>query len=220
MTSRLTQSDREDALSEDELTSAWDAGTAIADQHVDEGAQLLIVGDMGIANTTPIAAVLSSITGIEPVALIGRGTGIDDLAWMRKAEAIRDAVHRSAESAGDPLELLRRCGGADIVAATAFMLQAAVRRTPILIDGVISAVCGLVAARIEPGAQQWWVAGHRSTEPAQTRALAELKLEPILELDMRLGEGTGALTALPVLQAAIAMLAEMATFDEAGVSDR
>lgn len=212
--------DREDALSADELAKAWAAGEAIADQQIDEGADLLIVGDMGIGNTTPATALLSALTGIEPTALIGRGTGIDDFAWMRKAEAIRDAVHRSAELAGEPKELLGRCGGADLVAATAFLVRTAQRRTPVLIDGIISSVCALFAARLQPGAEEWWLAGHRSTEPSQSRALRELGLTPVLDLGLRLGEGTGALTALPVLQAAIATLAEMATFGDAGVSDR
>ena len=212
--------DREDALSPEELKGAWQAGIAIADAQIDEGADLLIVGDMGIGNTTPVTALLSALTGIEPVALIGRGTGVDDAGWMRKAEAIRDAVHRGSDAAGDPQELLRRCGGADLVAVTSFMIRAAERRTPIVLDGIVSAVCGLFAARIAPGVQAWWIAGHRSTEPSQTTALAELGLEPIIELGMRLGEGTGALTALPLIQAAIATLGEMATFGDAGVSDR
>ena len=209
----------EDALSLDEAVAAFDAGRAIADDEVDSGADLLIAGDMGIGNTTAATTLIAALTGSEPVAVVGRGTGIDDAGWARKTAAIRDALARSRGVASDPLGLLRVCGGADLAAMAGFLVQAAVRRTPVLLDGVVVTAAALAADRLAPGARSWWQAGHRSTEPAHTLALQRLQLEPIVDLGLRLGEGTGAAVALPVLRAAIATLASMATFDEANVSD-
>ena len=211
--------DREDALSADETRQAFSSGTDIADEEIDAGADLLVCGDMGIGNTTPAAAIVAALTGAEPVEVIGRGTGIDDDAWMRKLSAIRDALHR-VRGRTAPLTLLQVAGGADIAAMTGFLAQAAVRRTPVLLDGVVPTTAALVAREITPPAVQWWLASHRSTEPAHALALSRLGLEPVLDLGLRLGEGTGALVALPVLDAAIRTLGEMSTFAEAGVSDR
>jgi nicotinate-nucleotide--dimethylbenzimidazole phosphoribosyltransferase len=210
---------REDALTPDEVVAALDAGRGIADEEVDAGADLLIAGDMGIGNTTPAATLVAALTDEEPVAVVGRGTGIDDAGWMRKTAAIRDALHRTRRLSADPVALLRICGGADLAAMTGFLAQAAVRRTPVLLDGVVVTAAALAAERLAPGARQWWQAGHRSVEPAHTLALRSLDLEPIVALGMRLGEGSGALVALPVLRAAVATLADMATFEEAGISE-
>jgi len=212
--------DREDALTDAEARAAYDRGAAVADEEVDGGADLLIAGDMGIGNTTPSAVIVASLTGTEPVLAVGRGTGIDDEGWMRKTAAVRDAMRRVrvADAAIDPLRLLAVAGGADLAAITGFLVQAAVRRTPVVLDGVVSCACALVGDRIAPGLAAWQVAGHASTEPAQALALAALQHEPLLDLRMRLGEGTGALLAVPLLRAAAATLAEMATFDGAGVS--
>ena len=210
----------EDALSAEEAQAAVEAGRRIADDEVDSGADLLIAGDMGIGNTTPATTLIAAITGTEPVAVVGRGTGIDDPGWIRKTAAIRDALYRARDVITDPVGLLRVCGGADLAAMAGFCAQAAVRRTPLLLDGVVVTAAALVADRMAPGARSWWQAGHRSTEPAHALALQHLELEPILDMRMRLGEGTGAALALPVVRAAVAALASMATFDEAGVSDR
>lgn len=208
----------EDALTADEVLAAVQAGRAIADEEVDGGADLLIAGDMGIGNTTPATTLIAALTGSEPVAVVGRGTGIDDDGWARKTSAIRDALYRARSVVADPLGLLRVCGGADLAAMAGFLAQAAVRRTPVLLDGVVVTAAALVADELAPGARAWWRAGHRSTEPAHTLALQRLDLEPILDLGMRLGEGSGAAVALPVLRAAVATLAAMATFDQAGIS--
>jgi nicotinate-nucleotide--dimethylbenzimidazole phosphoribosyltransferase len=208
----------EDALSREEAVAAVEAGRRIADDEVDAGADLLIAGDMGIGNTTPAAVLVAALTGAEPVAIVGRGTGIDDAAWMRKTAAVRDALFRARALTGDPMALLRCCGGADLAAMAGFCAQAAVRRTPLLLDGSVVTSAALVADRLAPGARQWWRAGHRSTEPAHTLALTQLGLEPIVDLGMRLGEGSGAVVALPIVRAAVATLASMATFDEAAVS--
>jgi nicotinate-nucleotide--dimethylbenzimidazole phosphoribosyltransferase len=211
--------DREDALSEDEVRAAIAAGRVIADEEVDSGADLLIAGEMGIGNTTPATVLIAALTDTEPVAAVGRGTGIDDAAWCRKTAAVRDALRRARPVLADPVALLRVAGGADFAAMAAFLAQAAVRRTPVVIDGVVVTAAALVAERLAPGAGDWWIASHRSPEPAHSLALKHLRLEPpLLEFEMRLGEGSGALTALPLVHAAVATLAEMATFGDAGVS--
>ncbi|MGV0697273.1 nicotinate-nucleotide--dimethylbenzimidazole phosphoribosyltransferase [Mycolicibacter sinensis] len=207
----------EDALSHEETLAAVTAGRRIADAEVDAGAELLIPGDMGIGNTTVAATLIAAVTGAEPVVAVGPGTGIDDAGWARKTSVVRDALFR-ARGVSDPWGLLRCCGGADLAALAGFCAQAAVRRTPVLLDGLASTAAALVAERLAPGARAWWQAGHRSPEPAHALACAALELEPILDLRMRLGEGTGAAVALPVLRAAVAALASMSTFAEAGVS--
>ncbi|MCV7385227.1 nicotinate-nucleotide--dimethylbenzimidazole phosphoribosyltransferase [Mycolicibacter longobardus] len=208
----------EDALSAEETIAAVEAGRRIADHEVDTGADLLIPGDMGIGNTTVATTLVAALTGAEPAEAVGHGTGIDDAGWARKTAVVRDALFRSRTQHTDPLGLLRCCGGADLAALAGFCAQAAVRRTPVLLDGLASTAAALVAERLAPGARAWWQAGHRSPEPAHALACAALGLEPILDLRMRLGEGSGAAVALPVLQAAVAALASMSTFDEAGVS--
>lgn len=212
--------DREDALTLDEAEQAFALGVRIADEEVDGGADLLIPGDMGIGNTTPAAVIVGLLAGVAPAEVVGRGTGIDDVTWMRKTAAVRDAMRRGRPFKGNPIGLLATVGGADIAAMTGFLVGAAARRTPVLLDGVVSSAAALVAHRIAFRSKEWWLAGHRSTEPAQRAALERLGLDPVVDYGLRLGEGTGALIALPVLSAAGATLREMATFGEAGVSDR
>lgn len=209
----------QDALTDAETAAAIAAGRSIADEEVDAGADLLIAGDMGIGNTTPAAVLVAALTNAEPVAVVGFGSGIDDAGWGRKTAAIRDALFRTKPVLPDPVALLRSCGGADLAALAGFCAQAAVRRTPLLLDGLAVTAAALVAERLAPGARHWWQAGHRSTEPGHSLALAALELEPLVDLRMRLGEGSGAALALPVLRAAVATLASMATFAEAGVSN-
>lgn len=208
----------EDALSAEEAVAAVQTGRQIADEEVDAGADLLIAGDMGIGNTTAATTLVAAITSTEPVLAVGRGTGIDDAAWARKTAAVRDALYRSRATHSDPMRLLAACGGADIAAMAGFLAQAALRRTPVLLDGLVTTAAALLADQLAPGARLWWQAGHRSPEPSHTLALTHLRLEPIIDLGLRLGEGTGAAVALPVLRAAIATLASMATFGDAGVS--
>ncbi|BBZ52128.1 nicotinate-nucleotide--dimethylbenzimidazole phosphoribosyltransferase [Mycobacterium heidelbergense] len=207
-----------DALTHDETVAAIAAGRAIADEEVDAGADLLIAGDMGIGNTTPATVLVAALTNAEPVAVVGFGTGIDDAGWARKTAAVRDALFRARPVSHDPVGLLRCCGGADLAAMAGFCAQAAVRHTPLLLDGMAVTAAAVVAERLAPGARHWWQAGHRSTEPGHALALAALELDPILDLRMRLGEGTGAAVALPVLRAAVSALSSMATFTEAGVA--
>ncbi len=210
----------QDALTDQQTFDAIDAGRQIADQEVDAGADLLIAGDMGIGNTTAATVLVAALTGIEPVAAVGYGTGIDDAGWARKTAVVRDALFRAQPVSSDPVALLRCCGGADLAGIAGFCAQAAVRRTPLLLDGITVTAAALVADHLAPGARLWWQAGHLSTEPAHALALAQLGLDPILDLRMRLGEGTGAALALPVLRAAVAALSSMASFAAAHVSNR
>lgn len=212
--------DLEDALTDEQVRAAIEAGIAIADEEIDAGADLLIAGDMGIGNTTPAAVLISLLTDTEPIKVVGRGTGIDDDAWIRKAAAVRDARLRGAAFRNDAIGLLRTVGGADFAAMTGFFLQAANRRVPVVLDGVVVTAAALVAQLANPRVSHWLAAGHRSVEPAHTIALDALGLSPIVDLDMRLGEASGALVALPVLRAAVRTLGEMATFDEAAVSNK
>ncbi|MFD6355086.1 nicotinate-nucleotide--dimethylbenzimidazole phosphoribosyltransferase [Nocardia tengchongensis] len=210
--------DREDALSEAEVQAALAAGATIADEEIDSGADLLIAGDMGIGNTTPATVLIAAVTDTEPVVAVGRGTGVDDAGWIRKTAAIRDAMWRARPVVKDPVALLRTASGADLAAMAGFLARAAARRTPVILDGVVVTAAAVVADQLAPGARAWWVAGHRSSEPSHTIALKRLDLEPLVDMSMRLGEGSGAVAALPLLRAAVATLGEMATFAEAGVS--
>ncbi len=209
--------DTENALTGEEALAAFRAGMAVADEEIDAGTDLLVTGDLGIGNTTPAAALTALLTSSDAVSVTGRGSGIDDAGWMRKCAAVRDAIRRGRPSLGEPLALLATVGGADFAAMTGLLLQAAARRTPVLLDGVVSGACALLAHRLAFRASDWWLAGHRCTEPAHGIALDRLSLTPVLDQRMNLGEGTGALLALPLLRAAGAVLAEVATLEEAGV---
>lgn len=210
--------DRTDALTDAQVAAALQAGSDAADDEIDAGADLLIAGDMGIGNTTSAAALVARLCGVEPAGVVGRGTGIDDDTWMRKVSAVRDALFRTRDDLPDPVLALQRLGGADIAAMSGFLARAAQRRTPVILDGVIPATAALAAERRQPGSTAWWWAGHRSTEPAQQRALQELQLQPLLDLGLRLGEGTGAVLALGLVRAAVAIMHEMATFEAADVA--
>ena len=210
--------DREDAMTLDEAERAFAAGVEIADAEIDADADLLIVGDMGIGNTTSAAAIVALLGPADVVTVVGRGTGIDDETWMRKCAAVRDAMRRGKELKASPLELTAAIGGPDIAAMVGVLLRCAQRRTPVVLDGTVPTAAALIAHRAAYRAREWWQAGHRSTEPAHTTALGRLDLIPLLELDMRLGEGTGALLALPLIAASAAALGEMLTFAEAGVA--
>jgi nicotinate-nucleotide--dimethylbenzimidazole phosphoribosyltransferase len=212
--------DREDAMTLTEAEAALALGRALADEEIDAGADVLIAGDMGIGNTTPAATLVGLLTAHDAGAVTGRGTGIDTAALERKTAAVASAMARGIDTLGHPAALLACVSSPDIAAMTGFLARAAERGVPLVLDGVVSCAAALVAERIAPGARAWWIAGHRSTEPAATLALATLSLVPLVDLDLRLGEGTGALLALPLLASAALTLGEMATFESAGVSDR
>lgn len=206
----------EDALTPEQTRQALDAGAMIAREEIRSGAQLLISGDMGIGNTTPAAALIAAGLGIPASEVVGRGTGIDDNALAHKTDVIDTALRRAGARIFDPIDTLTALGSADLAATTGYLLAAAQDGVPVLLDGLMGVACALTADRIEPGASAWYAAGHRSTEPAQSLALAKMGLEPLLDLGMRLGEGSGAVAAVPVVRSASALLREVALLSELG----
>jgi nicotinate-nucleotide--dimethylbenzimidazole phosphoribosyltransferase len=210
---------REPAMGVAEARQALDVGAAVAARLVDDGAACLVTGDMGIGNTTPSAALVAAFAGRGAEEVTGRGTGIDDPTLSRKVAAVDAAVARTGTQ-DDPVAVLASLGGLEIAALTGFVVGGAAARVPVVVDGVIAGAALLTAAQLVPGAVHFCLAGHRSTEPAARVILDTLGLEPILDLELRLGEGTGACLALPVLEAAARILSEMATFDAAGVTDK
>ncbi|MCA2216766.1 nicotinate-nucleotide--dimethylbenzimidazole phosphoribosyltransferase [Jidongwangia harbinensis] len=208
------------AMTPEEARTALETGISVAGALVDGGAACLLTGDMGIANTTPAAALIAAFTGADPAEVTGRGTGIDDPTYARKIEVVTRALARHRPDPAEPLAALAAVGGLEHAALAGFMLGAAARRVPVVLDGVIAASAALVAAAFAPDSVDAMVAGHRSVEPGAGVALARLGLTPMLDLGMRLGEGSGAVLALPVVAGAVRVLHEVATFDAAGVSEK
>ncbi|GAA1886245.1 nicotinate-nucleotide--dimethylbenzimidazole phosphoribosyltransferase [Streptantibioticus ferralitis] len=206
--------DVENALTEAEAEQAFRAGMAIADEEADSGTDLVVLGDLSVGGTTSAGVLVGALCGTDASVVTGRGSGIDDLAWMRKCAAIRDALRRARPVLGDQLKLLAAVGGADLAAATGFLLQCAVRKLPVVLDGVVSAACALSAQRVAFRAPDWWLAGQSSGEPGQAKALDRLSIEPLLDHGVRLGEGTGALLAVPLLKAAAALATELSNQPE------
>jgi nicotinate-nucleotide--dimethylbenzimidazole phosphoribosyltransferase len=209
----------EAAMTRDDATAALDVGAAIAAQLVRDGARALVTGDMGIGNTTASAALIAAYTGRTAADVTGRGTGIDDEMLAHKIAVVRDALARTPADE-DALGVLASLGGYEIAAIAGFIVGGAAARVPVVVDGVIAAAAALAATALCPDALGFCMAGHRSSEPGSRIALDHLGLEPVLDLELRLGEGTGACLALPVVQAAAKILNEMATFDSAGVSEK
>ncbi len=208
----------EAAMTRDEAARALLAGAKLAGELLDAGADLLLTGDMGIANTTPAACLTAAFTGRPAAAVTGRGTGIDDATLRRKIAVIEGALTLHSPDPADPLGVLAAVGGLEHAALAGVCLAGAAQRVPVLLDGVSANAAALVACALAPAAIGYLVAGHRSTEPAASAALQHLGLDPLLNLDLRLGEGTGALLATPIVRGAAAVLAEMATFDDAGIA--
>ncbi|MGZ4650902.1 MAG: nicotinate-nucleotide--dimethylbenzimidazole phosphoribosyltransferase [Kineosporiaceae bacterium] len=214
----------EPAMTRAEALAAVGAGVEVAQRLVDESADVLLTGDMGIANTTASAALVAAFTGASPDEVTGRGTGVDDATLGRKIDAVRRALDRSgltpSNAAADPVGALAAVGGLEHAALAGFVLAGSARRVPVILDGVIAGAAALVAHALAPASIDACLAGHRSAEPGHAHALRALGLRPLVELDLRLGEGTGAVLALPLVQAAAAALRDMATFDAAGVVDK
>lgn len=209
------------AMALDEARRALDVGAAVAAELVAGGARCLVTGDMGIANTTPAAALIATLTDRPAASVTGRGTGIDDALLMRKTALVAAAAARARYQHGDdPLAVLAEVGGLEHAALVGFITAGAALQVPVVVDGVIAGASLLVAARLTPGVDHGVVAGHRSAEPGASAVLDELAIDPVLDLDMRLGEGSGAVLALPIVEAAARVLHEMATFDQAGVADK
>ena len=212
----------EPAMSREEAQAALDVGAEVARELVASGARCLITGDMGIGNTTPSAALIAHFTGKAARDVVGRGTGIDDVMYDRKISVVEAALARTSRalSSDDDLGALASLGGLEIAALTGFLVGAAAAGVPVIVDGVIAAAALVVAAALCPAVIDYSIAGHRSAEPGSQAALTYLDLRPLLTLDLRLGEGTGACLALPLVQASARVLQEMSTFDQAGVTSK
>ncbi len=204
----------EDALTSEQMHQAIRVGREVAAEEIAAGAQLLISGDMGIGNTTPAAAMIAASLDLPADVVTGRGTGIDDATWAHKRDVIQQALGRVAGRTANPFEILTALGSADLAATTGYLLAAAEAGVPVLLDGLMSVACALTAEQIATGSAAWYAAGHRSTEAAQSLALEELGLEPLLDLGLRLGEGAGAVGAVPVLRSAVALLRDVALLSE------
>ncbi|MBP2368073.1 nicotinate-nucleotide--dimethylbenzimidazole phosphoribosyltransferase [Pseudonocardia parietis] len=208
------------AMTREQARRGIEHGIEVARDLVAAGNRCLLTGDMGIANTTAAAALICAFTGTDPATATGRGTGIDDETLARKTEVVRRALDLHRPDPADPVGVLAAVGGLEHAGLVGFVLGAAALRTPVLLDGVIAGSAALVAAALAPDVTGYCLAGHRSAEPGGHIVLEHLGCAPLLELDMRLGEGTGALLALPVLQGAARAMADVATFDSAGVTDK
>lgn len=204
------------AMTGPEVRCALDVGVEIADRLVASGAACLLAGEMGIGNTTPAAALLAVLTGASPEAATGRGAGLDTAGLDVKRGVVASAVERARDL--DAMSLLAEVGGLELAALAGFIVGAAAARVPVILDGVITVAAGAVAQRLSPGTAPWCIAGHKSPEPGARLGLDLLGLRPMLELGLRLGEGTGALAAFPLVETASRVLREMATFDSAGIS--
>jgi nicotinate-nucleotide--dimethylbenzimidazole phosphoribosyltransferase len=207
------------AMTRDEARRAVEVGIEVARDFVCAGNRCLVTGDMGIASTTASAALIAVFTGADPAEVTGRGTGIDQETWSRKVDVVRRALDRHQPDPADPLAVLSAVGGLEQAAIAGLLLGAAALRVPVVLDGVIAGAAALVARALAPDVVHCLIAGHLSTEPGAHRALDVMGLRPVLNLDMRLGEGTGAALALPIVQSAARVLRDVATFDTAGVSN-
>lgn len=210
---------KEPAMTLPQCEAAIRKGAALAAQEIAEGSNVLGFGEMGIGNTSSAAIITSKLCGLSLAQCVGRGTGLDDAGLQKKRELLAEAVARHAVGNG-PLDVLAAFGGFEIAMMAGAMLGAAQARALLLIDGYIATSALLVAASLQPSIKDYCVFAHESGEPGHARQLASLGVEPLLSLDMRLGEGTGAALAYPLVQAAVNFLNEMASFESAGVSGR
>ncbi|MER7999049.1 nicotinate-nucleotide--dimethylbenzimidazole phosphoribosyltransferase [Streptomyces sp. NPDC095613] len=208
------------ALTREEVLSAIEVGIETARDLVAAGNKALLTGEMGIANTTVSAALICVYTGQDPAEVTGRGTGVNDETHARKVDVVRRALELHQPDPSDPIGVLAAVGGLEHAALVGFLLGGASMRTPVVLDGVSAGAAALVARAIAPEALAACIAGHRSAEPGHAVALNKLGLRPLVDLDLRLGEGTGALLALPLIQSAARAMHEVATFDSAGVTEK
>src|ERR1700728_4780724 len=208
------------ALTRDQAEAAIAVGIEVARDLVAAGNRCLLTGDMGIANTTASAALICAFTGRDPGEVTGRGTGADDATYARKVDVVRRGLAARQPDPADPVGVLAAFGGLEHAALAGFILGAAALRIPVILDGVIAGAAALAAHALVPEATGCCVAGHRSVEPGHAATLDHLGLRPLIDLELRLGEGTGALLALPITASAVRALREVATFDSAGVTDK
>lgn len=210
----------EPAMSRSEAIQAIEVGIALAAETASDGAGLLATGDMGIGNTTASAAITAVMVGKAPAEVTGRGTGLDDAGYARKVAVIEQAIQRHAPDPADPLDVLAKVGGFEIAGLTGLILGGAAARVPVVLDGFIAGAAALLAVSLQPRCRDYLLASHLSAERGHQAALEWLGLRPLLDLGLRLGEGTGACLGIALVQAALKILTQMATFDEAGVSQR
>jgi nicotinate-nucleotide--dimethylbenzimidazole phosphoribosyltransferase len=206
------------AMSRAAALAAIEVGLAVVDELHGSGLDVIGIGDMGIGNTTAAAAIVAALTGAAPAVVTGRGTGIDEAARIRKVAVIEEALARNAPDPADPIGVLAAVGGVEIAALVGVILGAVAARVPVVLDGFITGAAALVAAPLAPGTADRLIAAHESVEPGHAILLARLGLRPLLDLDLRLGEGTGAALGLQLIHAAVSVRDEMATFSGAAVS--
>jgi nicotinate-nucleotide--dimethylbenzimidazole phosphoribosyltransferase len=208
------------AMSREQAATAVLTGIDLARGIARSGVAAIGTGEMGIGNSTSAAAVTSALTGVDPSLVVGRGTGLDDAGVLHKADVVRRALAVNSPDPGDALDVLAKVGGYEIAGLAGVVIGAAAEGVPVVSDGYIAGAATLAALRLAPAAAPFVFASHRSVEPGHTVVLEAMGLDPVLELDMRLGEGTGAALAMSLMDAACAMMSGMATFAEAGVTDR
>jgi nicotinate-nucleotide--dimethylbenzimidazole phosphoribosyltransferase len=208
------------AMSRDQAIQALLSGVAVVEEELTKGLDIVGTGDMGIANTTPSAAIAVALMGIAAAEMVGRGTGLDDAGLVRKVKVVETAIAVNRPDADDPLDVLAKVGGFEIAGLAGVMLGAAAHRRPVVVDGFISTAAAMIAVGLAPRLRQYLIAAHCSQEKGHRIMLDWLGLEPLLDLGMRLGEGTGAVLGIFLVEAACKILAQMATFGQAGVSDR
>ena len=211
---------REPAMTRTQAIQALQVGIDLATDAAREGVGLLGTGEMGIGNTTPSAAITAVMTGRPVAEVTGRGTGIDEAGHTRKVSVIEQALDRHRPDRADAFDVLAKMGGLEIAGLAGLMLGAAAARVPVVLDGFIAGAAALIAMGLQPLCHEYLIASHRSVERGHQAILEYLTLKPLLDLDLRLGEGTGACLGMGLVQASIKILTEMATFDEAGVTDR
>lgn len=210
----------EPAMTVQEAEEAIQVGMDVLNRAADEGLQMAATGEMGIGNTTAAAAITAVLCGKDPAEVTGRGTGLDDAGLKRKIRIIRDVLERRQPNPDDPMDVLCKVGGLEIAAMAGVTIAAASRRIPLVMDGLISTSAAVLAEAMVPGVRNYLIAGHQSPEIGHKVLLEKLGKEPLLRLDMRVGEGTGAALAFHLIDAANNILREMATFESAGISDR
>ena len=207
-------------MTREEAIQALQVGVDVLDEEAANGLDLVATGDMGIGNTTPSSAITAVLTGLPVEQVVGRGTGIDDQGLERKVNVIEHALQVNQPDPNDALDVLHKVGGLEIAGLAGVMIAAASRRIPIVVDGFISTASAMIAVRLAPGVREYLISSHQSVEIGHQAMLKHLNLRPLLDLNLRLGEGTGSALAFHLIEASTRILREMATFDEAGVSDK
>lgn len=210
----------EDAMTREEAIGAFLAGYDLAAAEIARGARMVGLGEMGIGNTTASSAMVAAFLNCPPAEVVGPGTGLDADGVRRKAAVVERALRARSPDVDDPVDVAAKVGGLEIAGLAGVAIAAASRRVPVLVDGFITGAAALLAARLAPGVVPYLIASHCSAEPGHRVVLQALGLQPLIDLGLRLGEGTGAALAMPIVEASLALLNEMATFEEAGVTDR